>query len=112
MKKGQKNPACGATQDGKVTIMVHHRYGITKRRKSQVPLRAGGKMTHPYITRMERFGTLNPAELSGRRYLGICDNCGSIMMPDEADPLYCGGNVVFCCEECRDEFCEGELHHE
>lgn len=108
----KKNPACGQTQNGKITIMVHHRYGITKRRKSQVPLRAGGKMTHPYITRMERFGTLNPAELSGRRYLGICDNCGSIMMPDEADPLYCGGNVVFCCEECRDEFCEGELNHE
>ncbi len=31
MKKGQKNPACGATQDGKVTIMVHHRYDITRR---------------------------------------------------------------------------------
>lgn len=65
--------------------------------------------THPYITRMERFGTLNPAELSGRRYLGICDNCGCIMMPDEADPLYCGGNMVFCSEECRNKFCEGEV---
>lgn len=63
-------------------------------------------MEHPYITRMDRFGTPYPAELRPR-YLGLCDNCRCIMMSD-AEPLYCGGNMVFCCEECRDEFCEKE----
>lgn len=64
-------------------------------------------MEHPYITRMERFGYPYPAELQPR-YLGLCDNCRCIMMTDDTEPLYCGGNMVFCSEECRDEFCEKE----